>query len=158
MGGLVNKKWLALTRENSYNLLKEIAMLVYLILLFTLVPVIELALLIKVGQYLGVGNTIGIVIFTGIFGAFLAKSQGLSLLGRIQRELEIGVMPQDSLFDGTLILCGGILLLTPGLITDFIGLMLLVPFGRALIKAWIKLKIRKTLEEGHTITFTRFRF
>lgn len=133
-------------------------MLGYLILLFTLVPVVELALLIRVGQFLGVSNTIGIVIVTGLFGAILAKSQGLLTLRKLQRDLEIGIMPTERLFDGLLILCGGILLIIPGLITDAFGLFALIPLTRSLIKRWIKRKIRQTFEEGRVITLTHFRF
>ncbi len=105
-------------------------MLGYLILLFTVVPVIELALLIKVGQHIGVAYTLGIVVITGIVGAYLAKLQGLLTLRRIQDDINQGIMPADRLFDGVLILCSGILLLTPGFITDMIGLMGLIPFTR----------------------------
>jgi len=117
-------------------------MIVYLILLFTVVPIVELALLIKIGQYLGVGYTLAIVIITGITGAYLAKLQGLITLRRIQEDIKGGRMPADKLFDGVLILCSGILLLTPGLITDVIGFMGLVPVSRNLFKRYLKQKIK----------------
>ncbi|MFC1624521.1 FxsA family protein [Candidatus Omnitrophota bacterium] len=127
-------------------------MLGYLILLFTLVPIAELALLIKVGQHIGLGNTIFIVIFTGILGAILAKTQGLITLVRIREDINEGIMPTEKLFDGVLILCGGILLLTPGLITDLIGFMALIPLTRHLIRLWIKCKIEDMISNGRVTT------
>ena len=132
-------------------------MLGYLILLFTLVPIIELALLIKIGQYIGVGYTLAIVILTGSAGAFLARSQGFRTLRRIQDDVNRGIMPTEEIFDGVMILSGGILLLTPGLITDLVGFMLLIPFTRHLIKAWLKQKIQKMIEEGRIISVTTFK-
>ncbi len=129
-------------------------MLGYLILLFTAVPIVELALLIKIGQFIGVGYTLGIVILTGITGAYLAKLQGLITLRRIQEDVNQGIMPADKLFDGVLILCSGILLLTPGLITDVIGFMGLIPFTRDLFKQWLKQKIKGMIAEGRVITLT----
>ena len=129
-------------------------MLGYLILLFTVVPVVELGLLIKLGQHLGVSYTLAIVILTGIAGAYLARSQGLATLHRIQEDINKGIMPADKIFDGVLILGGGILLLTPGLITDLIGFMALVPFTRRLIKLWLKRKAENMIAQGRVITIT----
>lgn len=133
-------------------------MLGYLLLLFTLIPILELAILIKVGQYWGVWNTVAVVVLTGVSGALLAKSQGLIVLRKIQEELEEGIMPTDKLLDGFLILCGGIFLLTPGFLTDGVGFIILLPFTRNVIKLWLKRKIRRSLDEGRVITFTSFRF
>ena len=127
-------------------------MLGYLILLFTLVPVVELALLIRVGQHIGLSNTLFIVIFTGIAGAYLAKTQGLITLVKMQQDVNKGIMPTDKIFDGVMILCGGILLLTPGLITDLIGFILLIPFSRTLVKIWIRHKIEDMISQGRIIT------
>jgi UPF0716 protein FxsA len=132
-------------------------MLGYLILLFTVVPIAELALLIRVGQYIGVGSTLLIVIFTGVTGAYLAKMQGLITLRRIQQDVNQGIMPTDKLFDGVLILCSGILLLTPGFITDIIGFMGLVPLTRNLFKRWLKRKIEDMISQGKVITITSFK-
>lgn len=132
-------------------------MLSYLILLFTLVPIIELALLIKVGQHIGVGYTLGVVVITGIVGAYLAKLQGLLTLRRIQDDVSQGRMPTDRLLEGVLILCSGILLLTPGFITDLIGFMGLIPFTRNLFKQWLKRKIKDIINHGRAITITSFK-
>ena len=132
-------------------------MLGYLILLFTLVPLIELAILIKIGQYMGVAYTIGIVLLTGVVGAYLAKMQGLITLRRIQEDVNQGIMPADKMFDGVLILCSGILLLTPGLLTDIIGFMGLIPLTRNLLKRWIKAKVEDVISQGKVITITSFK-
>ncbi|MBU1006927.1 MAG: FxsA family protein [Candidatus Omnitrophica bacterium] len=132
-------------------------MLGYLILLFTLVPLVELAILIKIGQYMGIAYTIGLVLLTGIAGAYLAKMQGLITLRRIQEDINQGVMPADKLFDGVLILCSGILLLTPGLLTDIVGFMGLIPLTRNLLKRWVKAKVEDTISQGKVITITSFK-
>jgi len=132
-------------------------MLGYLILLFTIIPIVELALLIKVGQYIGTGYTIALVIITGVVGAYLAKLQGLLTLYRIQEDVNQGRMPADRLFDGIIILCSGVLLLTPGFITDLIGFMGLIPFTRHLFKVWLKRKIEDMISRGEIITIRRFR-
>jgi len=132
-------------------------MLGYLILLFTLVPLIELAILIKIGQYMGVAYTIGIVLLTGVAGAYLAKMQGLVTLQKIQEDINQGMMPADKLFDGVLILCSGILLLTPGLLTDIIGFMGLIPLTRNLLKRWVKAKVEDIISQGKVITVTSFK-
>lgn len=129
----------------------------YLILLFITVPIIELALLIKVGQYLGVFNTLMIVIGTGFLGALLARSQGLRLLRDLQDKLNMGILPSEELLDGLFILFGGVLLLTPGLITDLIGFLSLTPYTRNMAKDWLKEKLRGMIEEGQAIRFTSFR-
>jgi len=129
----------------------------YLILLFVLVPVVELALLIKIGQCIGVGYTLAIVIITGVVGAYLARMQGLLTLSRIQQEINQGRMPTDRLFDGVVILCSGILLITPGIITDFVGFMGLIPFTRNLFKRWLKLKTKDMVSRGEVITMTSFK-
>ncbi|MFH1415651.1 MAG: FxsA family protein [Elusimicrobiota bacterium] len=113
-------------------------MLLYLILLFTALPLIELVLLLKIGSYIGIFNTISIVLFTGITGAYLAKTQGLAVLGKIQNELNMGSIPGDRLLDGVLILAGGILLLTPGFITDITGFATLIPVTRNMLRQWLK--------------------
>ena len=132
-------------------------MLGYLILLFVAVPIVELALLIKIGQYIGVGYTLAIVILTGVAGAYLAKMQGLLTLRRIQEDVNKGRMPADKLFDGVLILCSGILLLTPGFITDLIGFMGLIPLTRNLLKRWLRRKIEDMISQGKVITITKFK-
>ncbi len=120
-------------------------MFVKLLLLFTVVPVIELALLIQAGDSFGVLPTVGIVLATGFSGAWLARSQGMLALRRLQRELATAAFPAEEIFDGFIILVGGILLLTPGFMTDIVGLAALVPGSRYLIKLFLKREVRRRL-------------
>ncbi|MFQ5896472.1 MAG: FxsA family protein [Nitrospinota bacterium] len=113
-----------------------------LFLLFTAVPLLELALLIEVGSRIGVVATLALVIFTGALGAALARAQGFAVLRRIQMELAEGRSPASSLVDGALILAAGLLLITPGLLTDALGFALLLPPFRA----WIKGQLRRRFE------------
>ncbi|MBW1854732.1 MAG: FxsA family protein [Deltaproteobacteria bacterium] len=127
-------------------------MLIKLILIFTIVPFIELSLLIELGTYIGTLNTIMVVVVTGIIGAFMARMAGLSVLFRIQENLRAGIFPKDEIFDGILILIGGAFLLTPGLLTDAVGFLLLLPLGRESVKRWLKEVVKKRLDRGE-ITF-----
>ena len=127
-------------------------MLIKLILLFTIVPFIELTLLIEIGSYIGTLNTIIIVIVTGIIGAFMARIAGLTVFLKIQENLREGIFPRDELFDGVLILISGAFLLTPGLLTDALGFFLLIPFGRLVVKGWLK-EIIKTRIDRNEITY-----
>ena len=122
------------------------------------VPLIELTILMKVSQLLGIGYTLGLVIFTGVLGAYLARWQGFVTLRKIQEDVNNGRMPTDELFDGVLILCSGLLLLTPGLITDLIGFIGLVPFSRNLVKLWLERKVKAMLKQGKIITIQPFKF
>ena len=123
-------------------------MLIKLILLFTIVPFIELTLLIEIGSHIGTLNTIMIVIITGIIGAFMARLAGFAVLMKIQDNLREGIFPKDELFDGVLILISGAFLITPGLLTDALGFFLLIPFGRLVVKKWLKEIIQKRINRN----------
>ena len=127
-------------------------MLFKLILLFTIVPIVELAILIKLGTYIGVFNTILIVIFTGVVGAALARIQGLKTLYQIQERLTEGQLPTGHILDGFLILAAGLLLLTPGLITDTIGFLILIPVTRKLFKEYCIRWFKGMIERGEIKT------
>ncbi|MFC1510632.1 FxsA family protein [Candidatus Omnitrophota bacterium] len=120
----------------------------YLVLLFTVVPALELAVLIKVGSFIGVGNTLTIIILTGVVGAYLARLQGFLILQEIQGKLNQGLMPSAQLLDGLMVLVGGILLLTPGFITDVMGFLLLVPFTRAILKLIFNKYFKAMIDRG----------
>lgn len=130
----------------------------YLILLFTVLPALELYVLIKVGGVIGAGNTILIIILTGVLGAYLARFQGIITLQRIQQSLNKGQLPNDALMDGLMILVGGIVLLTPGFITDITGFLLLIPPTRSLIKIFALKTFEKMMKEGKTIHIYRSGF
>jgi len=109
-------------------------MLLKLFLLFTIVPVVELTLLIEVGSIFGSIHTIGMVILTGIAGAYISRRQGINVVQKITIELNAGRFPADDLFDGLFILGGGLLLLTPGFLTDALGFSFLLPPTRVVYK------------------------
>jgi len=123
-------------------------MLIRLILLFTIIPLIELYLLIQVGRYLGSFQTIMIVLVTGIIGGLLARSQGLSVQRQIRVDLQKGMIPTDSIIDGCFILIAGALLITPGMITDIFGFVLMVPLFRGWLKKRIKEILKRKFESG----------
>jgi UPF0716 protein FxsA len=118
------------------------AVFIRLALLFTVVPLVELYLLIELGGVIGVLPTVAIVVTTGVLGAWLARYQGLKVLREIGDGLSEGRMPTESLIDGLLILMAGAVLLTPGLMTDALGFSLLVPRGRAVVRR----AVRRVLE------------
>lgn len=101
-----------------------------LLMLFIVVPIVELYILVTVGQEIGTMNTIAIVVITGIAGASFAKSQGVQIINKIRTTMNQGQMPGRELLQGAMILAGGIMLLTPGFLTDLLGLSLLFPLTR----------------------------
>jgi UPF0716 protein FxsA len=131
-------------------------MLGYLIILFTILPALELSLLIKIGAHIGAGNTIFIIILTGVVGAYLARIQGFLVLQQIQDNINKGVLPSLQLMDGLMILVGGIVLLTPGFITDTLGFLLLIPPTRALIRLWLRKKFERMIHNGQMVHINSF--
>lgn len=96
-----------------------------LILLFTLLPLVELTLLLRIGEWLGAGATLGLVVATGVIGAWLARKEGSRTWRRVQEELGAGRMPGDELLQALLVFGAGVVLVTPGVLTDAAGLLLL---------------------------------
>lgn len=123
-------------------------MFVRLLLLFTLIPVLEIYVILQVGQLLGPLPTVGLIILTGIAGAYLARAQGFDVIGKLQLDLNQGRLPAESLLDAALILAGGLLLLTPGFCTDVAGFAFLVPMTRNLIKKGARNWIQKLIDRG----------
>jgi len=120
-----------------------------LLIIFVIVPVTELYILIEVGKKIGSLTTIGIIILTGIIGAYLVKSQGFMILRKIQNDLNEGIMPGDSLIQGAIILAGGILLLTPGFVTDIVGFIFLIPVSRNVVKKYLLKWLQGKIKEGN---------
>ena len=120
-----------------------------LLILFVIVPVTELYILIEVGKKIGSLTTIGIIILTGIIGAYLVKGQGFMILKKIQNDLNEGIMPGDSLIQGAIILVGGIFLLTPGFVTDSIGFIFLIPVSRRVVKKYLLKWLKGKIKEGN---------
>jgi len=123
-------------------------MFLRLLLLFTIVPLVELFLLVKLGTVVGVGPTVALVIFTGVLGAWLARQQGLGVLRRLSEDLAEGRLPAEALVDGLLILIAGAVLLTPGLLTDALGFLLLVPQSRAVARKVAVARFGRRFEHG----------
>jgi UPF0716 protein FxsA len=119
-----------------------------ILLLIILFPLLELWILIEIGKVIGSGATILLVIGTGLLGAFLVRLQGFHLLSEIRRELAQGLLPGDKLFDGLCVLIGGLLLVTPGLVSDLSGFLLLLPFTRNLFKKAAGRYLRSRIERG----------
>ena len=110
-----------------------------LLLLFTIVPAFELWLLIQLGQWIGALETVLIIVVTGGLGAFLAKREGLGVLRALQAELTQGIPPGERLVEGLLVLIGGVLLITPGVLTDLTGFVLIMPWSRR----WLAPRIQR---------------
>jgi UPF0716 protein FxsA len=116
-----------------------------LFLLFTLLPMIELFVLIRIGRVIGAWYTLLFVVAMGVLGAWLAKSQGRRVLTEWQTALAEGRVPNEGVLSGLLVLLGGVLLITPGVISDVFGLFLLVPVTRKLVargvRSWLESQI-----------------
>ncbi len=119
-----------------------------LLLLFIVLPAVELGLLIELGQRIGTLETLALIVVTGIVGASMARSQGLSLLSRVRKQISAGEMPADSLLDGLMILIASALLVTPGVFTDAFGFLCLIPAFRALLKRELVRRFRRAVEEN----------
>jgi len=124
-------------------------MLLKLFALFIVTPVVEMALLIELGKRIGTLQTIGIIVLTGIIGASLAKSQGTRIVRNIKESMSNGEMPHDHLIEGILILIGGALLITPGILTDAAGFMLVIPWTRRLVRDRLKTYFMGRIERMH---------
>jgi UPF0716 protein FxsA len=111
-----------------------VTMLPLLLVVLLAVPIAELWVIVQVAHGIGVLNTLGLLILVSVAGAWLLKQQGLATWARLQRSLAAGEMPTREVMDGALILFGGALLLTPGFISDCIGILLLLPPTRAVVK------------------------
>ncbi|MCK4836909.1 MAG: FxsA family protein [Candidatus Aminicenantes bacterium] len=120
-----------------------------LLLIFVFVPLVELYVLIKLGKYLGTETTILIVILTGILGAAFARSQGAGIISKIRNSLNQGKIPGQEMIEGILILTGGIMLITPGFITDLVGFSLILPFSRAFYSNIALSYLEKKIKTGY---------
>ena len=124
-------------------------MLLKLFLAFTLIPVIELYLLIKLGATIGPLYTLLLVIITGAVGAYLARLQGLEAMLRVKSRLQQGEPPAEEMLDALIIFIAGIVLLTPGLLTDISGLLLLLPATRLRFKIWLRQKFNQWVQNSN---------
>lgn len=117
-----------------------------LILLFTLLPLAELSLLLRIGGWLGAGPTVGLVIATGVVGAWLARREGLRTWGRVQADLAAGKMPGEELLHALLVFIAGVVLVTPGVLTDVAGLLLLVRPAREIVARRLRRRLASQVQ------------
>jgi UPF0716 protein FxsA len=114
----------------------------YLFLAFTVIPLVELYLLLAMGRQFGFWPTLGSVVLTGLLGTVLARREGVRVLREWQRSLSQGRVPEEGILGGVLVLVGGVLLVAPGVLTDVTGLLLLFPPTRR----WVAALVRRVLE------------
>ena len=119
-----------------------------LLLLFLIVPLVDLVLLVSVGERIGLGPTVAIVVLTAVLGSWLARREGTAAWRRVQTKLTTGGVPGPELIDGVVILVAGALLLTPGFLTDIAGLLGLFPPTRALVRRGLKARFETAIREG----------
>lgn len=112
-----------------------------LLLLFIFVPIIEIGLFIQVGGYLGLWPTIALVLITAFVGASLVRSQGLQTLMSVQTRVQQGELPAQQILEGVMLAVAGVLLLTPGFMTDALGMLVLLPAPRAVIAKYLMSKM-----------------
>ena len=124
-------------------------MLLRLLLLFTVVPLVELSLLFWIAERTDWGFTLALVIVTGFVGAALARREGLRCWLTAQEKIHRGELPTDSLLDGLMILLAGAVLITPGVLTDLFGFALLVPPVRGALRRWLARRIRAQIVVTH---------
>jgi len=120
-----------------------------------LIPVIELYFLIKIGTVIGGVNTILLVVLTGFAGAWLARMEGMHTMIKVRDSLQQGFMPAEELLDAVIIFIAGVVLITPGLLTDIAGLLLLLPVTRSKFKRFLRRKFDEFQRQGK-IDITRF--
>jgi UPF0716 protein FxsA len=127
----------------------------FLVALAIVVGVIEIAVMIQVGQLIGVVNTIGLLILVSLIGAWLVKRQGVGVLARIREQRMAGRLPAAELFDGAVILVAGVLMVIPGFVTDALGLLLLIPPVRAVARRIVSRRVMREVEMVRSKQWTR---
>ncbi|UTV27565.1 FxsA family protein [Photobacterium atrarenae] len=113
-----------------------------LLFLFIVVPIIEIALFVQVGGFLGLWPTIALVLITAIVGASLVRSQGIATLMSVQQRLQQGELPAQQIVEGVMLAVSGVLLLTPGFMTDALGMLVLLPAPRAMLAKQLMSKVK----------------
>src|ERR671918_2314609 len=125
-----------------------------LVLLFIAVPIAELYVIIQVGEAIGLVPTLALLLADALLGSILLRHQGRGAWIRFNRALAEGRLPHKEVFDGVLIILGGALLLTPGFLTDIVGLILLIPPTRAFVRALAARLVRRRMALGAPAVFT----
>ena len=119
-----------------------------LLFLIIVIPALEIGVLLLSGKTMGVIPTVLLIILTGVCGAWLAKKQGIETLRKAQEQMQSGQIPSETLIDGLCILVGGIFLLSPGFLSDVVGVLLLLPISRNLLKPFFLRIIRKMIDRN----------
>jgi UPF0716 protein FxsA len=119
-----------------------------LFFLFMLVPLLELYILIKIGSYIGAFQTVALVVLMVALGVVLARFEGLRTWRQIRWSLAQGIVPAEEMVDGVLIFVAGILLIAPGVLTDLVALILLIPYTRTLSKRWLRCRFDRMVTAG----------
>ncbi len=112
-------------------------------------PLLELYILIKIGSYLGAFQTIALVILSAVLGLLLARIEGLRTLHQIRQSLSQGILPAEEMLDSVLIFAGGVLFVIPGVLTDIVALVLLIPLTRTIFKRWLRRRFDRAVASGN---------
>lgn len=123
-------------------------MFIRLLFLFTVVPVVEIYLLIRIGSVIGAFPTILLIMTTGVLGAYFARREGFMVLQTIQQQMARGEIPASAMIDGLCVLVAGLVLITPGVLTDILGFLLLVPASREVLKRLMVRYFRDAVARG----------
>jgi UPF0716 protein FxsA len=118
----------------------------FFVALAIVVGVVEITVIIQVGQWIGFLNTVGLLLLVSLVGAWLVKRQGLGVMARIREQRSAGRIPATDAFDGALILVAGVLLVIPGFVTDVLGLLLLIPPVRAVARRFVSRRVLREVE------------
>ena len=124
-------------------------MFFYLFIIFIILPIIEISIFIQIGIFLGTFNTVLLIFLTAALGIYFVKQQGLSAFQKITYELQNQQIPMQGMFDGLVILIAGILLITPGFLTDVLGFLCLMPMTRYYLLNIIKNVLSKRYRNMH---------
>jgi UPF0716 protein FxsA len=127
--------------------------LLVLFVVFVVAPLVELYVIVQVAQSIGVLNTIAALIIISFIGAWVVRAAGVSVLVRIQRQLAAGRMPTNELVDGGILLFAGAMMIAPGFISDVLGLLLVFPPTRAIVRRLVLRSYRARLDRGGGATF-----
>jgi UPF0716 protein FxsA len=129
--------------------------LAFFVALAIVIGLVEITVLIQVGEWLGVVNTIGVLLLVSVVGAWLVKRQGIGVMARIRQQRMAGQLPAAEVFDGALILVAGVLLLVPGFVTDALGLLLLFPPVRIGVRRYVRRRLMANVDLVRSKQWTR---
>jgi UPF0716 protein FxsA len=127
----------------------------FFVALAIVVGVLEISVIIQVGQWIGFLNTVGLLLLVSVLGAWLVKRQGLGVMARIREQRSAGRIPATEAFDGALILVAGVLLVIPGFVTDALGLLLLLRPVRAVVRRFVSRRVLREVEMVRAKQWTR---